>query len=106
MPSCRARARMVIDVLVTAEQLGIHWSEVDPSIAWHRYAKGIACAAPHWILDASRANELPKGEDMRSGALNGILANTHDAVTGRNWGMQLLAGHTAELLQIVLARRG
>jgi hypothetical protein len=95
----------VIQALVIAEELGIDWAEIDPAIDWHRYAEGIAAATTYWILDASRADELPWGPDLRSGALNGVLADAHDSVTGKNWGLQLMPGYVGALFQNVLARR-
>jgi hypothetical protein len=94
----------VVQSLALAGELGIDWVQVDPAIDWHRYAEGIASAATHWILDKSRAAELPYSEDLALGNLDGVLADAHDPITGQNWGMQLEADYVALLLMDVLER--
>ena len=95
----------VIQSLALAGMLGIDWAEVDPAIDWHRYAEGIACAATHWMLDKSRAAELPFTEDLALGNLDGTFADQHDAVTGTYFGWQLMPDYLALLIMDVLARK-
>lgn len=94
----------VIQTLATANAFGIDWAEVDPEIDWHRYEKGIACAATHWLLDKSRADELPFDIDLQLGNIDGMLADAHDPVTGQNFGWQIIPDYLSLLIMDILER--
>jgi hypothetical protein len=92
----------VIQTLAIAHEMGIDWAQVDPDIDWHRYEEGICCAVTHWLLDASRADELPLDIDLALGHLNGLFADAHDPVTGECHGWQLFPDYLSNLLMDVL----
>jgi hypothetical protein len=94
----------VLQSWAIAIMMGIDWAEVDPEIDWDRYEEGIACAATHWILDKSRADELPHDIDLALGNIDGTLADAHDPITGQHFGWQLMPDYLAVLLMDVLKR--
>ncbi|MCR5005831.1 MAG: hypothetical protein K6A77_07980, partial [Clostridiales bacterium] len=74
----------VIEIFSQSREYGIDWAEVDPEIDWHKYEEGIACATTWWMLDASRADELPLDIDLGLGNLDGMFADQYDPVEGEN----------------------
>ena len=95
----------VIEILSQSREYGIDWGEVDREIDWHRYEEGIAAATTWWILDSSRADELPLDVDLSLGNLDGMLADQHDPVTDEHLGWQLFPEDYANILMNVLERR-
>ena len=95
----------VIQILSQSHELGIDWTEVDPEIDWHRYEEGIACATTYWMLDSSRADELPLDIDLGLGNLDGMFADQHDPVTDEHLGWQLMPDHYANIIMNVLERK-
>ena len=96
----------VIEVLSQSREYGIDWGEVDREIDWHRYEEGIACATTWWMLDSSRADELPLDVDLGLGNLDGMFADQHDPVADEHLGWQLFPEDYANIIMNVLERRG
>lgn len=96
----------VIEILSQSHEFGIDWGEVDREIDWHRYEEGIACATTYWMLDASRADELPLDIDLGLGNLDGMFADQHDPVANEHLGWQLFPDHYANIIMNVLERKG
>ena len=94
----------VIEILSQSREMGIDWGEVDPEIDWHRFEKGIACATTYWMLDSSRADDLPLDIDLKLGNLDGLFADQHDPVTDDHMGWQLFPADYANILMNVLER--
>ncbi len=95
----------VIEILSQSREYGIDWGEVDTEINWHRYEEGIACATTWWMLDSSRADELPLDIDLGLGNLDGMFADQHDPVTDEHLGWQLSPEDYANIILNVLERR-
>lgn len=88
----------IIQSLALAGEFGIDWDEVDPDIDWHQYARGIVHAVSHWILDRSRAKELPYDIDLEKGNVDGLFADAHDPLTGECFGWQVMPDYLANLI--------
>ncbi|MCR5005412.1 MAG: hypothetical protein K6A77_05870, partial [Clostridiales bacterium] len=67
--------------------------------------EGIACATTWWMLDASRADELPLDIDLGLGNLDGMFADQYDPVEGENLGWQLFPEDYANIIMNVLERK-
>ncbi len=95
----------VIEILSQSREYGIDWGEVDKEIDWHRFEEGIACANTWWMLDSSRADELPLDIDLALGNLDGMFADQHDPVTDDHMGWQLFPEDYANIIMNVLERK-
>ena len=95
----------VIEILSHSHEYGIDWGAVDPEIDWHKYEEGIACATTWWMLDSSRADELPLDVDLSLGNLDGMFADQHDPVTDEHLGWQLFPEDYANIIMNVLERK-
>ncbi len=95
----------VIEILSQSREYGIDWAEVDTAIDWHHYEEGIAYATTWWMLDSSRADELPLDVDLGLGNLDGMFADQHDPVNDEHMGWQLFPEDYANIILNVLERK-
>ena len=79
--------------------------QADPEIDWLRFEEGICCATTWWMLDSSRADELPLDIDLAMGNLDGMFADQYDPVTGENLGWQLFPEDYANIILHVMERK-
>lgn len=95
----------IVEILSQSREYGIDWAAVDPDIDWHKYEEGIACATTWWMLDSSRADELPLDIDLAMGNLDGMFADQHDPVADEHLGWQLRPEDYANIIMNVLERK-
>ena len=99
----------VLSVFSVSSQYDIDWNEIDPTIGWDRYLKGITVAVIRWMHISTdndwRPHNLPDTYELFTrGEFDYYFADTHNSTTGNYGGMFIPPQLIAENIYTIIDR--